>query len=84
MVFVFGLLVSAVTGLIDGMLSRILPVAWRAPLTALSGALLAIGLPAALLGPMPQELSIAVGVVGALCMAVCSLLSHDYGRSRPS
>ena len=86
-VFVFGLLASIVTGIIDGRLSRILPVAWRAPLAplaALSGALLAIGPPAALLGPMPLDSSIAVGVVGALNMAMCSLLSHDSGRSRPS
>ena len=83
-VFVFGLLASVVTGIIDGRLSRILPVVWRAPLAALSGALLAIGPPAALLGPMPLDSSIAVGVVGALNMAMCSLLSHDSGRSRPS
>ena len=52
-VFVFGLLASIVTGIMDGRLSRILPVAWRAPLAALSGALLAVGPPAVLLGPMP-------------------------------
>lgn len=82
-VFVFGLLASVVTGIIDGRLSGILPIALRAPLAALSGALLAIGPPAVLLGPMPLDSSIAIGVVGALNMAVCSLLSHDYGRSRP-
>ncbi|WP_192740354.1 hypothetical protein [Bradyrhizobium sp. OAE829] len=83
-VFVFGLLASIVTGIMDGRLSSILPVAWRAPLAALSGALLAVGPPAVLLGPMPLNSSIAVGVVGALNMAVCSLLSHDSGRGRPS
>ena len=80
-VFVFGLLACAVTGIMDGILSRTLPISLRAPLAALLGAMLAIGPIAALLGPMPLEASMAVGAVGALNMAVCSLLSHDYRRS---
>ena len=82
-VFVFGLLASVVTGVIDGMLSRALPISLRSSLAALVGALLAIGPPAVLLGPMPLESSMAVGIVGALNMAACSLLSHKY-RGSPS
>jgi hypothetical protein len=82
-VFVFGLLASVVTGLVDGVLSRILPIPFRASLAALAGAVLAIGPPSVLFGPMPLESSMAVGVVGALNMAACSLLSHKY-RGSPS
>jgi hypothetical protein len=79
--FLFGLLVCGIAGVIDGILSRTLPIALRAPLIALVGAMIAIGLPAALLGPPPAELSIALGIGGALCTGVCSLLSHDYRRA---
>ena len=81
-VFVFGLLASVVTGIIDGMLSRAVPIFLRATLAALAGALLAIGPPAVLLGPMPLGSSMAVGIVGALNMAACSLLSHRYRGSK--
>jgi hypothetical protein len=81
-VFVFGLLASAVTGIIDGMLSRTLAISVQATLAALSGALLAVGAPAALLGPISLESSVVVGVVGALNMAACSLLSHRYRGSK--
>jgi hypothetical protein len=81
-VFVIGLLVSVVTGIIDGMLFRALPISLRSSLAALAGALLAIGPPSVLLGPMPLESSMAVGVVGALNMAACSLLSHKYRGSK--
>ena len=81
-IFVFGLLASVVTGIIDGMLSRAVPISLRATLAALAGALLAIGPPAVLLGPMPLESSIGVGIVGALNMAACSLLSHRYRGSK--
>ena len=82
-VFVFGLFASVVTGIMDGMLSRSLPVSLRAPLAALSGAVLAVGPPAALLGPMPLEPSIAVGAGGAFCMGVCALLSYNRRHSHP-
>ena len=80
-VFVIALLVSAITGLVDGILSRTLSIFLRVPLTATVGAISAIGLPAALLGPLPQEMSMALAIGGAFCMGVCSVLSHEYGRS---
>ncbi|MBR1147814.1 hypothetical protein [Bradyrhizobium sp. AUGA SZCCT0431] len=80
-VFVIGLLVSAITGLVDGILSRTLSISLRAPLIALVGAVAAVGLPAALLGPLPQEMSMWLAIGGAFCMGVCSVLSHEYGRS---
>lgn len=80
-VFVIALLVSAITGLVDGILSRTLSIFLRAPLIAIVGAVAAIGLPAALLGPLPQEMSVSLAIGGAFCMGVCSVLSHEYGRS---
>ncbi|MBR1266932.1 hypothetical protein JQ629_05350 [Bradyrhizobium sp. AUGA SZCCT0222] len=80
-VFVIALLVSAITGLVDGILSRTLSIFLRAPLAALVGAVAAVGLPAALLGPLPQEMSMALAIGGAFCMGVCSVLSHEYGRT---
>jgi hypothetical protein len=81
-VFGFGLLASVVTGIIDGMLSGILPISLRVPLAALVGAIAAIGPTAAMLGPMSLGESMAVGAAGALNMAVCSLLSHRYRGSK--
>ena len=81
-VFVFGLLVSVVTGIIDSILARTLAISVRVPLAALSGAVLAVGPPTALLGRMPLESSMAIAVVGALNMAACALLSHRYRGSK--
>ena len=80
-VFVIALLVSAITGLVDGILSRSLSIFLRVPLTALVGAVAAVGLPAALLGRLPQEMSMSLAIGGAFCMGVCSVLSHEYGRT---
>ena len=35
-------------------------------------------LPAALLGPLPQGMSMPLVIGGAICAGVCSLLAHDY------
>jgi phosphatidylglycerophosphate synthase len=79
--FVFALPVSAITGLIDGYLARALPLASRAPLTALAGAMIAVTPVLALLhGSMLREtplISTWFAIGGALSMGACSLLSHD-------
>jgi hypothetical protein len=80
-VFVAGLVVSVITGIIDGMLAGTLPIAGRVPLIALVCALLVIVPPAALFGPMTLAISMAIGTVAALNMAACALLSHDYRGS---
>ena len=56
----------------------ILPVAWRAPLAALSGALLAVGPPAVLLGPMLLDTVDSGWGCRRTQYGMCSLLSHDY------
>ncbi len=71
--------VSGIVGLLDGWLAQPLPISLRAPLTALIGASAAVVLPAALLGPMPLDLSTPFGLGGAFCTGVCALLSHNYG-----
>ena len=78
LLFLFTLPASAVTGLVDGCLAGALPLLVRAPLTAMVGAMAAVVLPAALLGSMPQDMSMLFGIGGALCAGVCSLLAHDY------
>ena len=72
--------VSGIVGLLDGWLAQSLPISLRAPLTALVGATAAVVLPVAVLGPMPQSLSTPLGIGGAFCMGVCSLLSDYYDR----
>ncbi|MBR1209144.1 hypothetical protein [Bradyrhizobium sp. JYMT SZCCT0180] len=77
--------VSAIVGVLDGQLARAIPLLLRAPLTALVGATAAMVLPRALLGPMPQDMSVQLGLGGAFCMGLCSLLAHDYNaqKTRP-
>lgn len=85
LLFLFTSPVMGIVGLLDGYLARSLPILLRAPLSALVGATAAAVLPAAILGPMPQDLSMYFGLGGALCIGVCSLLAHDYraGEARP-
>ncbi|MBR1237444.1 hypothetical protein [Bradyrhizobium sp. AUGA SZCCT0182] len=42
-------------------------------------------LPRALLGSLPQDMSVQFGLCGAFCMGLCSLLAHDYNaqKARP-
>ena len=77
MVFVLGLQIGGITALADGILSRILPVFLRVPLTAVTGAMIGIGALTAILGPLSQDM-LPIGGTIAFCAAVCSLLSHDY------
>lgn len=80
--FFFTLPVSAIVGILDGQLARAIPLLLRAPVTALVGATAAMVLPRALLGPMPQDMSVPFGLGGAFCMGVCSLLAHDYNANK--
>jgi hypothetical protein len=75
----FSLVVSALTGLVDGYLAHTLPIPLRVPLTAIVGATMAVGLILALAGKMlSQPILLPFAIGGALCMAVCSFLSNDY------
>jgi hypothetical protein len=80
-VLLYSIFVSMVTAVADGALEDILPIYWRAPLIAVAGAVIAAGPVLPLSGLLPQ-LVLAVAVVGALSMGMCSLLSHDYGRNQ--
>ena len=80
LLFLFTFLLSAIAGLADGYLARALPVPVRAPLTAIAGSALVVGLVLALFSTIVQLrelLPFAIG--GALYAGLCSLLSHDYG-----
>lgn len=83
--FFFTAPVSGIVGALDGYLARALPLLLRAPVTALVGATAAMVLPRALLGPMPQDMSVPFGLGGAFCMGLCSLVVNDYnaGKTQP-
>lgn len=79
MSLIFSLIVSVVTMPVDGSLAYVLPIPLRAPLTAIVGATIAVGLDLALIGKMlPQQILMQIAVAGALSMGTCSLLSNDY------
>jgi hypothetical protein len=81
LVFLYSVVVSAVTGVFDGVLAHALPISLRAPLTGISGAIIAVGPVLVLVGvgeKVPQGIWMAFAATGALCVGACSLLSHDY------
>ena len=80
--FLFTVAVSVFAASVDGYLAWFCPIYVRAPVIAIVGATVAAGLAGVLLGWfMPQAVTPAA-IGGALCMGWCSLLSHDYARSR--
>jgi ABC-type multidrug transport system permease subunit len=78
--FLFTLAVSVFGASVDA-LARDLPISVKAPLAAIVGAMAASGLAGALLGKIVPQAVTPLALGGALCMCVCSLLSHDYGSS---
>jgi hypothetical protein len=79
MAYFFGLAVSAATGPIDGYLARIVPIYLRAPLTAIVGATIAVGLILAMGRMMlPPQILMQFAITGAVCMGVCSVFSNAY------
>ena len=80
LLFSFTWLVAMITWAIDGFLAHALPLPLRAPLTAIVGATVAVGLFLGLGGCfLPLWISTPFAIGGALCMGACSVLSHDYG-----
>jgi hypothetical protein len=76
-VFFFSLVVCPIAGTVDGVLAYVVPISLRAPLTAIVGAAVAVGL-SLLLGFR----YIPIAIVGALTTGACSLLSHNYRRAK--
>jgi hypothetical protein len=81
-----------IIGPVDGLLACVVPVWVRVPLTTLVGAVVAVGVGVGLSVYVSSDLGksivlpalyqlIPIATLGALCMGVCSLLSHDYSRS---
>jgi hypothetical protein len=81
MLFLFTFLVAALTGPIDGCFARILPILWRAPLIAIAGGIIAVGLLLVVFGDRIPDMPIRIVIGDALCMGLCSLLSNDYGNA---
>ena len=84
-VSVFSLIVSVIAGSVDAILSYAVPISLRAPLTAIVGAAVAVGLMlyvGAQLGgtkAVPFRALMLFAILGALITGVCSLAS-DYFR----
>ncbi|WP_213288872.1 hypothetical protein [Bradyrhizobium sp. sGM-13] len=84
--FLFSLVVCAIAGPVDGVLAWVVPISLRAPLTAIIGAAVAVGLvlflAAQLGGQMtPLHTLIPIAVIGALNTGACSLLAHRRSRT---
>ena len=85
--FFFTLFLCAIAGPVDAVLARVAPIWLRVPAMSIVGAAAAVGVLVGLsaLGkPMvlpPPRLMIPIAGFGAIVTAVCSLLSHDFGRS---
>jgi hypothetical protein len=72
----FGLAVSAVAGLLDGLLARTMPLRLRALLIAISGAVI-VAIP---FRGSAGSILIPFAISGAISMGACSLLSHELTR----
>jgi hypothetical protein len=78
MALLFGGVVSVVARTMDELFALVFPMPVRAPLTAIVGAAVAVGLLLAIIRKMPPpETLMTLAVLGAICMGVCSLLSDD-------
>jgi hypothetical protein len=78
MSLLFGGVVSAVARTMDEYFALVFPIPVRAPLTAIVGASVSVGLLLAIAGKMlPSETLMPFAILGAICMGVCSLLSED-------
>jgi hypothetical protein len=79
MALLFGGVVSAVARTMDELFALAFPIPVRAPLTAIVGAAVAVGLLLAIIRKMlPVETLMPFAILGAICMGVCSVLSDDF------
>jgi hypothetical protein len=85
--YLVSLIVCAITGPVDGVLD-VTPIWVRAPLTAVVGAAVAVGVFLLLVvllgipGPMPPRLLSVILIVGAVATGMSSLFSHNYRAAR--
>lgn len=76
--FGFTFLVGAIVAPIDGLLAPTLPVLVRAPMVAMVGAGIPLGVICLFHGcVVAPELLLPSGIGSGVCMGVCSLLSND-------
>jgi hypothetical protein len=88
-VYFFSLIVSVITAPADGILAYVLPIPERGPLTAVVGAAVAVGLSLYWWTQMGNKMvppslysQIPIAIIGGFSMGACSLLSHNYRRSK--
>lgn len=79
---VFGFFVSWPSLFVDASLVRFLPIVLRAPLTAASGAAIALCCLAIAEGHVPPLKNfMLIAIVAACSMGACSLLANDFSKS---
>ena len=76
--------VSGIVGLMDRYLATVFPILVRAPLTTMAGATVAFVLPAALLGPMPQDMSLPFGALAHSAPACVRCSHRTIAAKRPA
>jgi hypothetical protein len=82
--FMFSLVVSIVTGPVDGYLAHFIPLPVRAPLSAIVGAAtVALLLLSITIQSIPPQALTPVVLSGAVCVGLCSILSGP-SRDEPS
>jgi len=88
-VYLFSLIVCAITAPVDGLLSYVTPIELRVPLTAMVGAAVSVGVIFFLVaqlgnkGPLPLESLMMPLIVGAVATGMSSLLSHNCRTAEP-
>jgi hypothetical protein len=76
---VLSLPMSAISAAVDGFLAHAFPITLRVYLTAIVGATIATAVSLAVFSSLlPASIVMALALGGAIVMAGCSLLSHDY------
>ena len=80
---IFALPMSVISWAADQFLARDFPISGRATLTAIVGATAVTAEISAVFSSLfPSSIVTAFAIGGAIVMAVCSLLSNDYGEQQ--
>jgi hypothetical protein len=76
--FFFCLILCAIAAPVDGVLAYVVPISLRAPLTAIVGAAVLVGICFYLWTSVGNKMVLLSLIVGAITTGTCSLLSHNY------
>jgi asparagine N-glycosylation enzyme membrane subunit Stt3 len=86
-VLFFSVVLCAITAPVDGVLAYVAPISIRAPLTAIVGAAVCVGIRWYLWSQTGNKMvtptlssEFPIAIIGALMTGMCSLLAHNYRR----